>query len=421
MRFVSVASVALLGASIGSAAVLVPLSTHDYRSSPGMVGAIVDLVSGRSDTPEREGRSPVGVAMVDTGTIEHLTAAASTASKPSPKVKVTETPWAAQVSVPADKSGRITSSRARSDEQRVKLARELQAELRRVGCYEGNIDGDWGLSSKDAMAMFNDRVNASLPFDEPDYILLTLVQGHQGRACGLACPGGQGFDANGRCVPASVLAHGRARSESSAAVAAVAAGAPAAAMPVPVPQPAVRSPARTGGGETGSTVATRTQTARTVEKKTVAAVEPAAAETANSARVAPLPGRMSIGGPIAPALTGEGNIGGSRLASPTGIVPKIDGPVAPKLVKAPSTTADDTEPSQPVTVPVQSDGSLKPAAKPRVAPSDVGSEAQRAGGRKPQVTVHRPPPQVVYAAPRPDKNTRQRRMIYELFQNPNRN
>src|SRR5258705_8244984 len=61
-------------------------------------------------------------------------------------------------------------------EARYQLARTLQAELRRVGCYEGDVDGSWGLGSKRAMAAFAKEVNAGLPTEEPDYILLKLVQ-----------------------------------------------------------------------------------------------------------------------------------------------------------------------------------------------------------------------------------------------------
>lgn len=89
---------------------------------------------------------------------------------------------------------------------RASLARELQRELQRVGCYTGEINGLWTTSSRMAMKAFTDRVNASLPIDAPDYILLSLVQRHQGKACGANCPGGQSLTEDGRCVPSAVLA-----------------------------------------------------------------------------------------------------------------------------------------------------------------------------------------------------------------------
>lgn len=64
--------------------------------------------------------------------------------------------------------------------------RSLQRELRRVGCYHGRIDGDWGPASRFAMAAFTKAVNAALPTDRPDVVLLTLVRRHSGAACGNA-------------------------------------------------------------------------------------------------------------------------------------------------------------------------------------------------------------------------------------------
>lgn len=97
---------------------------------------------------------------------------------------------------------------------RISLGRELQRELARVGCYDGEISGIWTPSARKAMNAFTDRVNATLPTDEPDYILLTLVQGHKHRVCGMTCPEGQGLAEGGRCVPSAILA---ARKSSQAA------------------------------------------------------------------------------------------------------------------------------------------------------------------------------------------------------------
>src|SRR5262245_23482919 len=60
---------------------------------------------------------------------------------------------------PAPKAGALATDRTQ-------LARELQKELRRVGCYEGEIHGAWTASTKRAMKAFTERVNASLPVEE---------------------------------------------------------------------------------------------------------------------------------------------------------------------------------------------------------------------------------------------------------------
>jgi hypothetical protein len=66
------------------------------------------------------------------------------------------------------------------------LIRELQRQLKRVGCYDGAPDGKWSPQLRSAIKAFADRVNAKLPVDRPDYILLRLTAAHEGRACGMA-------------------------------------------------------------------------------------------------------------------------------------------------------------------------------------------------------------------------------------------
>jgi hypothetical protein len=66
---------------------------------------------------------------------------------------------------------------------RPSLIASIQEELRRVGCYAGTVDGDWNGSTRTAMRAFIASVHVSLPADRPDYILLTLLQGHSSRAC----------------------------------------------------------------------------------------------------------------------------------------------------------------------------------------------------------------------------------------------
>ena len=51
---------------------------------------------------------------------------------------------------------------------RASITRELQRELKRVGCYGGDINGIWTTSSRMAMKSFIDAVNAALPIDTPD-------------------------------------------------------------------------------------------------------------------------------------------------------------------------------------------------------------------------------------------------------------
>jgi hypothetical protein len=111
---------------------------------------------------------------------------------------------------------RLTSSKPADADARRELAKDLQGELKRVGCYEGEIDGRWGSETKRAMGAFTDRVNATLPVEDPDYILLALVQGHAARTCGNACPPGQELGSSGRCLPRTFIAR-RGRKDASKA------------------------------------------------------------------------------------------------------------------------------------------------------------------------------------------------------------
>ena len=69
------------------------------------------------------------------------------------------------------------------DKPRAELVRDLQRELKRVGCYYGEVDGEWGVGSKRSMRAFVEQVNSRLQSDDPDLIQLTLVRGYTGAAC----------------------------------------------------------------------------------------------------------------------------------------------------------------------------------------------------------------------------------------------
>jgi hypothetical protein len=92
---------------------------------------------------------------------------------------------AAKAPTPRQLPGAPPSSGDRGSDS---VARQLQSELKRVGCYDGEVNGIWTTSSRLAMKSFTDLVNAKLPIDRPDHILLALVQGHQERVCGASRP-----------------------------------------------------------------------------------------------------------------------------------------------------------------------------------------------------------------------------------------
>jgi hypothetical protein len=210
--------------------------------------------------------------------------AADPTSSPSAPVVITLARRASEPTVaPAQRTSTIPD--------RDSLARELQRELKRVGCYEGELNGAWTTSTRKAMKAFTDRVNATLPVDRPDYILLTLVQGHQDKACGRPCPNGQGLGQDGRCLPNALLLT-QAKKAAPTPVAVAQKGGPAAVSP---PTPAI-----TGWSTTTTAVAPTMPSALPPE------------------------GRMALAGPKAdPTLTGAPLTQGSRAAPPNGRLPPV--------------------------------------------------------------------------------------------------
>jgi hypothetical protein len=89
---------------------------------------------------------------------------------------------------------------------RVQLTRAIQVQLKRVGCSHGAIDGVWSASVRRSMKTFTDRVNPTLPVEQPDIILLAMLQSHQDGGCGVPCLPGQGLAVDGRCLPNGLIA-----------------------------------------------------------------------------------------------------------------------------------------------------------------------------------------------------------------------
>jgi hypothetical protein len=210
MRVVTVLGVVAAGLGIGTAAVMAPLAV---RSAPPVGGWFSDwgnaALSQMRPTPaEPTTVTNASAQIVDAKAPPYLAKPEPPVAKVAADAKVVEQPWTTQVTVAPENVAprKQTSSKPTSDDQRRELVRDIQRELKRVGCYDGDTDGQWGGASKRAMTQFTARVNATLPSEEPDFILLTLVQGHKGGACGADCPSGQKLNDGGRCLPSSVLA-----------------------------------------------------------------------------------------------------------------------------------------------------------------------------------------------------------------------
>ncbi len=79
------------------------------------------------------------------------------------------------------------------------LPRSLQAELRRVGCNTGAVDGNWNAASQRSLDLFNKHAGMKLDVKVATVDALDLVKGKTGRICPLVCD--HGFKADGdRCA-----------------------------------------------------------------------------------------------------------------------------------------------------------------------------------------------------------------------------
>jgi hypothetical protein len=80
-----------------------------------------------------------------------------------------------------------------------KLARDLQTELKRVGCFNGAVDGAWGEQSRKALKNFARYAKLSITSDEPTSAALDAASAIKARTCPLVCDDDERV-LNGRCV-----------------------------------------------------------------------------------------------------------------------------------------------------------------------------------------------------------------------------
>jgi hypothetical protein len=211
----------------------------------------------------------------------------------APRPEATPAGSAPVVVTLAPRSGDAPMRTVAIPRDRDSLARELQKELRRVGCYEGELNGVWTPATRRAMKTFTDRLNATLPVDAPDAVLFAMVQSQQDRVCGKPCPVDQGLSEDGRCLPNAILAKAARKPWSSAVATHVpASGEPAASNPLPARSwSATVTAARPTPPAVGAPAAS-------TPPQALAVIAPAPAASP------PAEGRMALAGPIdGPAAT----------------------------------------------------------------------------------------------------------------------
>lgn len=154
------------------------MATHHLLAPPSPDQETVDASTHTKTTPVEIATAGVGVEkwarQAQPAPMSEAKPAETRMSQPTSAPTVVPTPVA-------------QTGRATGEAQRV-LTRNIQRELKRVGCYSGDIDGEWSAATRTAMSAFNETVRVQFPVATPDYILLTLLQGQTDRACGRTDP-----------------------------------------------------------------------------------------------------------------------------------------------------------------------------------------------------------------------------------------
>ncbi|TQF33387.1 caspase family protein [Bradyrhizobium sp. UNPA324] len=82
---------------------------------------------------------------------------------------------------------------------KAELAKSVQAELRRVGCFSGPADGDWDAASRRALELYNKNAGSTLDAKAASAEALEAIKLKSARVCPLACKSGQRRDGD-QCV-----------------------------------------------------------------------------------------------------------------------------------------------------------------------------------------------------------------------------
>jgi hypothetical protein len=122
---------------------------------------------------------------------QHLASLNPTPAPPSPIIVPTPSPVGPEPPSP------VEPPKPKVDPAEV--ARVLQVELKRVGCDPISVDGNWGVSSERALALFDKNAHSSLDPRTPTLDAVEAVRSRTERVCPLQCGEGRIAEA-GKCV-----------------------------------------------------------------------------------------------------------------------------------------------------------------------------------------------------------------------------
>jgi len=80
-------------------------------------------------------------------------------------------------------AGKTTEAPLPQGATRQELAQDMLVELKRIGCYFGGINGNWGARSQLGLERFNRHAALELPLDEPQQASLDALRGWKGPHC----------------------------------------------------------------------------------------------------------------------------------------------------------------------------------------------------------------------------------------------
>jgi hypothetical protein len=187
--------VALLAALVGALLVALAPAAWKLTRQPAQdtSGAVPYVVTSWKPAPERAQHVKSGA--VPSGAIESA----------GPPADSQGAPFAA-TTIPSRPIRELAKGTPRSyrDREPLRLVRDLQGELKRVGCYSLDIDGEWTPATRRAMEDFTERVKSVLPVERPDPDHLLLLQSHAEPVCRDSCRAGEG-NADHRCLASSLL------------------------------------------------------------------------------------------------------------------------------------------------------------------------------------------------------------------------
>jgi hypothetical protein len=122
------------------------------------------------------------------------------------RLEMANAPAAPAVPVAAMPDQNVTVAALDPEPSQIEMTKSVQSELRRVGCYNGSADGDWGASSQRSLSQFNRSAGTKLDVKTVNADTLDAIKQKPLRVCPLVCD--HGFKADGDHCTRIVCAEG---------------------------------------------------------------------------------------------------------------------------------------------------------------------------------------------------------------------